>query len=303
MNLRSRIAPVIACASLIVAGFAFVPAAASNAPLTPNTTHISALGGSKIIYAVVKNARTCVWTSSPRIARFDVNIKCTTGEIARSAHFSANPSNIDKRYTITLIALGSKTTTDRWNIVEAGKSLPSKPIPTTTTTSVAPTTTTVPTTIPGSSYLMTWPLPPTCPASAEDADVCDVKFAAGGTIQVVAGEEMLFNLGWADATEQSCDAYASDTTTTMTIAGRAVGVVSVACQFVVSDATYGITNLWVTDARYLSPALPPGTYSADAVLVVHTPIPYTTGCVPTPPAQSCFFSAGTYTFPVSVAVS
>jgi hypothetical protein len=139
--MRTRIALLVACATLGAAGLSLVSAGASNTPLTPSTINISALGGSRTIFAAVKNARTCAWTSNPRIARFDVTVKCKTGVIARTANFSANPSNIDRRYTITLIALGKKTTVDRWKIVEAGKSLPVKPIPTTTTT-----TTTVPTT-------------------------------------------------------------------------------------------------------------------------------------------------------------
>jgi hypothetical protein len=265
---------------------------AACASLTPSTVSISALGGSITFCARVSNARTCVWTSSPRIAKFGVTIKCKTGEIARLAKFPANLSHIDKRYTITLIASGEKRTVDRWKIVEAGKSLPSKPIPTTTTT----------TTVGPTSYLLTWPLPPTCPTSAAGADVCHVGFVPSGTTyQVSTGEAILFGVGWDDATKASCDAFASNSTTTMTIAGQAVAVVNVPCQFIGSDPADGITNLWITEARYLSPQLPPGTYSASAVMVIHAPIPYTTGCPSAP--SPCTFPAQTLTFSVTVIVS
>lgn len=111
----------------------------------------------------------------------------------------------------------------------------------------------------------------------------------------------MFDIGWVDATEESCDAYASNTTTTMTVAGQAVGVVSVSCQFLASDPSNGTSNVWAFDARYLSPPLAPGTYSASAEVVYHAPVPYTTDC---PSTQSpCSNPVGSETFPVSVTVS
>jgi hypothetical protein len=156
--------------------------------------------------------------------------------------------------------------------------------------------------VPGSSFLLTWPLPPTCPTSAAGADVCNIAFVPSGrTYQVSSGEAILFDTGWDDVTQQSCDAYASNSTTTMTIAGQTVNVATVPCQFVASDPTDGLTNLWITEARYLSPPLPPGAYSASVVIVVHAPIPYTTGCLTAPPP--CSFPAQTLTFSVSVIVT
>jgi hypothetical protein len=132
--MKTRIALVIACAALGAQGL--VSASASTPPLTPSTIKVSALGGSATIYATVKNARTCVWTSSPRIAQFDVTLKCHTGEIERSAKLSANNATKAKRYTIALAAIGNRVSVRHWVIIEAGTTPP------TTTTTVPPTTTT-----------------------------------------------------------------------------------------------------------------------------------------------------------------
>ena len=143
--MRTRIARVVVCAVISVAGLTFISAGASNTPSTPSIINISSLGGSRTIFASVQNARTCVWSSNPRIVKFDVVLKCKTGMIARTANFSANPSNIDMRYTITLTVVGEKTKVHRWKVVEAGKSLPTttvSPTPTATTTTTTPTTST-----------------------------------------------------------------------------------------------------------------------------------------------------------------
>jgi len=286
--MKTRVALVFAAVTLGLTSLEVNSAAAT-------TIRVNASGGWVSISASIKDrtARTCNWSSRPKIPGFNATDPCQTrnGKVIRSAHFNANTTTRPKIYAITLTIHGKTVTLDHWKVIEAARATP----PTTTTT----TSTTTTTTVPGSGYLLTWPRPPACPTSAADADVCDVAFLVGGTFQVSAGENILFNIGWADATEQSCDAYASNTTTTMTIAGQAVEVVSDPCQFVASGA--GISNLWVFDARYLSPPLPPGTYSASAVIVIHAPVPYTTDC---PPTQSpCSLPAGTETFPVSVTVS
>jgi hypothetical protein len=138
---RTRIALVFACLTFGATGLVLASTGASGAPYTPGTINIGSQGGLKTIYALVRNARTCAWTSSPRIAGFDVTVNCKTGEITRSANFPSNHSKINDRYTITLIALGKMTTVKRWTVVEAGYSSPSKPTPTTTTT-IAQTTST-----------------------------------------------------------------------------------------------------------------------------------------------------------------
>ena len=277
--MKIRVALVCATVILGLTSLAVTSAAAT-------TIRVGASGGAVTFSASIKDkGRTCNWSSRPKIPGFIANVPCAV-DMAQSTRFKANTTARPKIYTITLTIHGTTATIDHWKVIQAARVTP----PTTTTT-----------TVPASSYLLTWPLPRACPTSAADADVCDASFVpTGSTYQVSAGEAILFDTGWEDATQQSCDAYLSNTTTTMTIAGQSVAVVSVPCQ-IVPYPVAGMTNLWVTDERYLSPSLPPGTYSATAVIVIHAPIPYTTGCSTTP--TPCLFPATTLTFTVSVTVS
>ena len=63
--MRTRIARVVVCAVISVAGLTFISAGASNTPSTPSIINISSLGGSRTIFASVQNARTCVWLRGP----------------------------------------------------------------------------------------------------------------------------------------------------------------------------------------------------------------------------------------------
>jgi hypothetical protein len=97
---------------------------------------VRASGGSVTFTATVRNAKTCEWSSSPKIAGFNVTVKCISGRVSRLARFKANASTQVKRYTITLTAKGATTGVTRWTIKEA------RIVPPTTTTAASPTTTT-----------------------------------------------------------------------------------------------------------------------------------------------------------------
>jgi hypothetical protein len=132
--MKRRIAVSIASVALCLGGLVVAQAGAA-------TKTVSSSGGSVTLTATVRNAKTCSWSSSPKIAEFTTTVKCKTGSVARSARFTANASTQMKRYTITLTAKGATTGITRWTVEEAGV-VP----PTTTTTTVLSPTTTIPVT-------------------------------------------------------------------------------------------------------------------------------------------------------------
>ena len=130
---------------LCLGGFLFAQAGAA-------TTVVSASGGSVTFSAVVRSAKTCRWSSSPKIAGFAVTERCKMGIIFRVAKFRANTSAKAKAYAIRLTVHGTITEIDHWKVVQAGgnrSTTTTTTVPPTTTTTVPPTTTT---TIPAQTY-------------------------------------------------------------------------------------------------------------------------------------------------------
>jgi hypothetical protein len=121
-------------------------------------------------------------------------------------------------------------------------------------------------------YLETIDLPPLCPVSAHDAPVCQVSPVPPNDGQATSVEYILFRIGWADAMRASCDAYVRNTTVTMTVDGQPRSLVTLPCQHVVNFNGSGGPG-WVTDARYLSPPLPPGTHTVAAQVVYNAAVP------------------------------
>jgi hypothetical protein len=120
-----------------------ITSAATNVP----TRHLTAKGGVVKFSETVKNAKTCTWSSSPKVAGFDTTVECRTGKVERSAKFKANTSTKAEHYTLTLAVRGKTTTVDHLKVVEAGKS-----VTTTTTTTTTATTTTATTTTATESF-------------------------------------------------------------------------------------------------------------------------------------------------------
>jgi hypothetical protein len=111
-------------AVLALAAFA-VPSPASAAP-TVTTRQLTAKGGTIKWVVEVHNARTCTWSSSPKVTGFNATVKCKTGRVSRSATFRANTSTKAKDYTLSLTVRGKTTTVGYLKVVEAAK------LPTTT---------------------------------------------------------------------------------------------------------------------------------------------------------------------------
>lgn len=112
-----------------------IPSTMALAATRVPTYKLSAKGGTVKLSATVKNAKTCAWSSSPKVAGFNATVKCKTGKVTRSAKFTANQSTKAKDDTLSLTVRGKTTTVARWKVVEAGKTTP-------TTTTTPPTTTT-----------------------------------------------------------------------------------------------------------------------------------------------------------------
>src|ERR1035438_2908386 len=130
--MKRRIAVGMVSLALCLGGLVFTQAGAA-------TKTVRASGGSVTFIATVRNSKICEWSSSPKIAGFNITVTCISGRVSRSARFNANATTQVKRYTITLTAKGATTGVTRWTVNEA--------------VGVPPTTTTTPTTTtPSSGY-------------------------------------------------------------------------------------------------------------------------------------------------------
>ena len=144
--MKRRMGISIASVVLCLSGLVFAQAGAATKTVSPS-------GGSMTFTTAVRDAKTCGWSSSPKIAGFTATVQCTTGIIARTAKFKSNASTRTKSYVITLTVHGKTTKIDHWKVIQAGKTTTttSTVLPTTaTTTTVLPTTTTT-TTVPSTS--------------------------------------------------------------------------------------------------------------------------------------------------------
>jgi hypothetical protein len=130
--MKRRFALSVASMALCLGGLVIANASAS-------TKTLSASGGSVTFRASVRNATTCKWSSSPKIAGFAATVRCQTGTVTRAARFHANSSTSTKSYAITLTTHGKRTTINHWVVIQAGRTATTT---TTTTTTVPPTTTT-----------------------------------------------------------------------------------------------------------------------------------------------------------------
>ena len=98
--MKRRIAVGVVSLALCLGGLVFTQAGAA-------TKTVRASGGSATFVATVRNAKTCEWSSSPKIAGFNITAKCISGRVSRSVRFKANATTQVKRYTITLTAKGA----------------------------------------------------------------------------------------------------------------------------------------------------------------------------------------------------
>jgi hypothetical protein len=95
-----------------------------SAPAAPVANrHLTAQGGRIKWAVVIHNAKTCTWSSAPKVAGFDATAKCTGRRVIRSATFKANTSTEVKDYTLALTIRGTTTTVDQLEVVEAGRSV------------------------------------------------------------------------------------------------------------------------------------------------------------------------------------
>ena len=122
---------------VLVAVVAFVtlaaPSVASTAgAATVPTRHLPASGGTIKWAVAVHSAKTCTWSSSPKVAGFDGTARCTNGLVVRAATFKANTSTEAKNYTLTLVVRGKTTTVEHLTVVEAGKLAGARKLATTT---------------------------------------------------------------------------------------------------------------------------------------------------------------------------
>ncbi|MGO9964469.1 MAG: hypothetical protein ACLPUG_13725 [Acidimicrobiales bacterium] len=116
--MRTVLRPLIAVAALV----AFVLPSLASAASTTGTPvrHVAAEGGGFTWFVSVHDAKTCSWSSSPKIAGFDGTVKCSSGRILRQLTIPANPTSRARWYALSLTARGAHTTVDHLRVAEAG---------------------------------------------------------------------------------------------------------------------------------------------------------------------------------------
>jgi hypothetical protein len=70
--------------------------------------------------ATVRSAGRCVWSSTPKVSKFNKSVECGRGRVTRSARFKANTSVKARDYTLTLKVIGKYPATDHLKVIEAG---------------------------------------------------------------------------------------------------------------------------------------------------------------------------------------
>jgi hypothetical protein len=159
MRTIRRSAVLVAVLALALA-FAVPSLASAASTAAVPTRHLPATGGTIKWPVMVHNAKTCNWSSSPKVAGFDGTVKCKTGRVVRPATFKANTSTGAKDYTLNLVVRGTTRTVDHLEVVEAGKPTPTTTTTTTTTTVPPTTTSTTTSTTTTSTSTTTTTLPP-----------------------------------------------------------------------------------------------------------------------------------------------
>ena len=153
--MRAVLRPLIALAAFVALVVPSLASAASTAAVP--TRHLPASGATIRWPVMVHNAKTCTWSSSPKVAGFDGTAKCANGRVVRPATFDANTSADAKDYTLNLVVRGTTRTVDHLKVVEAGKPTPTTTTTSTTTTTLPPTSTTTTTLPPTSTTTTTLP--------------------------------------------------------------------------------------------------------------------------------------------------
>ncbi len=140
--MRMLLRALVAVVALVV--FAVPSLANAASTTTIPTSHLTAEGGKVTMSDTVKSAGWCVWSSSPKVPRFNKSERCNAGKVTRSAMIGANLSAKGKDYTLSLKLVAKSPVVDHLKVVEAGKITPTTTTTSTTTTSTTTTTTTLP---------------------------------------------------------------------------------------------------------------------------------------------------------------
>lgn len=138
-----KVSSTIAIAALVL-GF-LIPSSAAFASSSTNATRIiGSSGGRETFSALVRDATTCAWSSTPKIARFAKTVKCATGDVQRTAKVPVNHSGNVRSYSIKLVvhAIDKSQSVHRFKVKQAASSAGSSPSQTTT---IPPTVGTSPT--------------------------------------------------------------------------------------------------------------------------------------------------------------
>jgi hypothetical protein len=131
----------MAVVALVVFAVPSLANAASTATIP--TRQLTAKGGKVTMSVTVKSPGWCVWSSSPKVPKFNLSQRCNAGKVTRSAMIGPNLSAKGKDYTLSLKLVAKSPVVDDLKVVEA-EQIP--PTTTTTSTTVPPTTTSTTTT-------------------------------------------------------------------------------------------------------------------------------------------------------------
>jgi hypothetical protein len=142
MSRRVARATRFAAIALVAVGFASLSMPSAASTTTIATRHIAATGGIVSLSATVPQAGWCVWSSTPKVPKFNGSVRCNAGAVSRSGTLAANLGGQTKTYMLTLKLVAKNPVTDHLRFVEAGK-------PTISTTTTTTTTTLPPPPVPG----------------------------------------------------------------------------------------------------------------------------------------------------------
>ena len=120
----------LACAGLSLSLILGIVGAAS-AVANQTTVHLGSKGGTATLWEIVEHPKTCTWLSNPKVPGFHTTaLKCTTGRVARTAHFAPNSTTQMKRWYLSLVVHYAKSKVGyNMEVVEAGKAIPAAPAP------------------------------------------------------------------------------------------------------------------------------------------------------------------------------
>jgi hypothetical protein len=112
---------VIVIAALVIS--LLIPAVSAFATTTVKNRSMSSSGGKETFSAAVHQAKTCSWSSTPKIAKFATTVDCVNGSIRRTAKIPSNKTTSGKTFKIELVVQGKTRTVHQFTVRQNGRQI------------------------------------------------------------------------------------------------------------------------------------------------------------------------------------